>query len=256
MRGTFQREAGASGVRFPSMWTTVLVMALSVIFEPVRIGLVVFMLNRPRPMLRLLAFLCGGFTVCLSFGLVVVFVLRAAPMVGSFTVAKTHIAIGLLVLLIAVVLATNISVRTVIRRTPASTAVGGDAGVIVVEPAPPNGLEKLSTRARDLLQDGSLWVAGVSGAWNLPSANYMAALAVILASRAAPAAQAQALLMFNLVAFTLVGIPLLSYLAAPHKTRAFMAALQAWVRSRRRRDVAAVLGTAGCVMLALGISGL
>ncbi|MGO8936591.1 MAG: GAP family protein [Mycobacterium sp.] len=238
------------------MWTTVLVMAISVIFEPMRIALVVLMLNRPRPILQLLSFLCGGFTTCLGFGLVAVFVLRATPMLGSHPVAKTHIAIGLLVLLIAMVLATNVSVRTVIPRTRASTAVEGDAGVIVVEPAPPNSLEKLSTCARDLLQNSSLWVAGVSGALNLPSANYMAALAVIVASGAAPAAEVTTLLMFNVVAFTLVGIPLLSYLAAPQKTRAFTAALQAWVRSRRRRDVAAVLGTAGCVMLALGISGL
>jgi hypothetical protein len=238
------------------MWTTVLILAISVIFEPARIGLVVLMLNRPRPMLQLLSFLSGGFAVCLGFGLVVVFFLRAVPMIGSCTLAETHIAIGLLVLLIAVVLTTKISVRTVTRQTQGSTAVGGHTGVIVVEPAPPNSLEKLSTRAKDLLQDSSLWVAGVSGALNLPSANYMAALAVILASGAAPAAQVRALLVFNVVAFTLVGIPLLSYLAAPQKTRVLMEALQAWVRSRRRRDVAAVLGIAGSAMLVLGISGL
>jgi len=40
------------------MLATVLVMAVAVIFEPVRIGLAVLMLNRPRPVLQLLAFLC------------------------------------------------------------------------------------------------------------------------------------------------------------------------------------------------------
>lgn len=235
-----------------------LMMALGVIFEPVRIALVVLMLNRPRPMLQLLAFLCGGFTVCVGVGLVLLFIVRAAPLAGAgaFPVAKIHIAIGLLALLVAVVLATNVSVRTLIRRTPAGTAVGGDAGVVVVEPTPTNGLEKLSKRARHVVQGSSLWVAGVSGVLNLPSYNYMAALAVILASGAAPGAQARALLTFNVVAFTVVGIPLVSYLAAPHKTRAFLAGLHAWLRSRRRRDVAALVATAGCILLAFGMSGL
>jgi hypothetical protein len=58
------------------------------------------------------------------------------------------------------------------------------------------------------------------------------------------------------VAFTVVGIPLVSYLAAPHKTRAFLAGLHAWLRSRRRRDVAALVATAGCFLLAFGMSGL
>jgi hypothetical protein len=59
----------------------------------------------------------------------------------------------------------------------------------------------------------------------LPSVDYLAVLAVILASGAPPAPQAVALLTFNTVAFSLVEIPLISYLAAPDKTRALMAAL-------------------------------
>ncbi|HYB36708.1 MAG TPA: GAP family protein [Mycobacterium sp.] len=239
------------------MWSTVLVMAIAVIFEPIRIALVVLMLNRRRPMLQLLAFLCGGLTMGIGVGLVVLFILRATPLATKFTVAQVQIAGGLLALLIAVVLATNVSVRTIIRRTPAGTALGGDAGVVLLEPTPTNGLEKLSTRARHFLQGSSLCVAGVSGLGTaLPSANYMCAMAAILASGAAPAAQAQALLTFNVVAFTVVEIPLISYLAAPHKTRAFLAGLQAWLRSRRRRDVAVLVAAGGCVMLALGMSGL
>jgi len=45
------------------MWITILVLAAVVSLEPFRIGMTVLMLNRPRPMLQLLAFLCGGFTM-------------------------------------------------------------------------------------------------------------------------------------------------------------------------------------------------
>ena len=100
-------------------------------------------------------------------------------------------------------------------------------------------------------------VAGVSGlATALPSANYMAALAVILATGATPTAQVQALILFNVMAFTLAEIPLVSYLAAPQKTRSLMTALHAWLQSRRRREVAALVALTGCVMLALGVTGL
>jgi hypothetical protein len=234
------------------------VMAIAVIFEPVRLALAVLMLNRPRPMLQLLSFVCGGFVVCVAAGLAMLFILRATPLagVGGFSVAKVHIAIGLFALLIAVGVATNISGRRLLRRPPTGAEVGSDAGVVVLERTPPSGLQKVSTHARRILRGSSLWVAGVFGLANLPSANYMAALAVILASGASPAAQVHALLTFNVVAFTLVGTPLITYVAAPQKTRAVMAALHAWLLSRRRRDVAALVTAAGCVMLALGMSGL
>jgi hypothetical protein len=240
------------------MWTTMLVLAIAVIFEPIRIGLAVLMLNRPRPMLQLLAFLCGAFTMGVGVGLVVLFILRSTPLAaGKFTVAEVQIAIGLLALLVAVVLATNMTARQFARGVFAGAAVGSDSDGVVIEPTQPSGLGKLSTRARHHLQGSALWVAGVSGLGTaLPSPNYMAAMAVILASGAAPAAQAGALLTFNVVAFALVEIPLVSYLLAPEKTRAAMAALHAWIRSRRRRDVAALMAAVGCVMVAAGISGL
>ena len=89
------------------VWTTVLVMAIAVSFEPIRIGLTVTMLNRPRPMRQLLAFLCGGFAMGVGVGLVVLFILRhRLSAARNFTVPKVQIVIGLLALLVAAVLAT------------------------------------------------------------------------------------------------------------------------------------------------------
>jgi Sap, sulfolipid-1-addressing protein len=257
MRGTFQRVAAVTAVRFPNMWITVLVMALAVIFEPIRLGLAVLMLNRRRPMLQLFTFLCGGFTMGIGVGLVILFILRTTPLAGNFTVAQAQIVAGLLALLVAVVLATHVFARKLIRRVPANAAVGADGGVDLLEPTPPASLKRLSARAREFLQGDSLHVAWVSGlAVALPSANYLGAMAAILASGAGPAEQAQALLLFNVVAFTLVEIPLVSYLAAPQKTRAFMAALQEWLRTRSHWEFAVLLAAGGCFLIALGVSSL
>jgi hypothetical protein len=131
------------------MWTTVLVMAIAVIFEPVRIGLVVLMLNRPRPMLQLLTFLCGGFTMGVGVGLVVLFILRATPLAaGRFTMADVQIVVGLLALLVAAVLIMNISARQFARRPFACAAVGSDSDGVAIQPTQPSGLARLSIRAR------------------------------------------------------------------------------------------------------------
>jgi hypothetical protein len=247
------------------MWITVLVMALAVIFEPIRLGLAVLMLNRPRPMLQLLTFLCGGFTMGLGVGLVILFILRTTPLAGHFTVAQAQIVAGLLALMVAAALAANVVVRKQIRRVPWRAAVGvpaggdggSEGGLDLLEPAPPGSLRKLSARARDFLQGDSLRVAWVSGlAVALPSANYLGAMAAILASGVGPVAQAHALLLFNVVAFTLVEIPLVSFLVAPQKTRAFMAALQEWLRTRAHWEFALLLAAGGCFLVVLGVSTL
>lgn len=234
------------------MWITVLVLAGSVIFEPIRLGLVILLLSRRRPLLQLLVFLCGGFALGVGTGLVVLFVLRAAPVVGHMSVPQVQIASGAVALLIAVVLATRWSLRNLVR--PA--AAGGGGGVVLLEREAPSARKRLAERARVFLGGDSLSVAAVSGMGaSLPSANYMGSMAAILASHAAPVAQVQALLAFNLVAFTVAEIPLIGYLAAPQKTRALMAALQTWLRSRGHRDVAVLVAAGGCFMLMLGLTG-
>jgi hypothetical protein len=45
------------------MWITLLAMAVAVSLEPLRIGMTILMMNRPRPPLQLLTFLAGGFAI-------------------------------------------------------------------------------------------------------------------------------------------------------------------------------------------------
>jgi hypothetical protein len=187
------------------------------------------MLNRPRPALQLLAFLSGGFAMGATVGLVVIFAFRPG-LLGSahFTLPKVQIVIGALAVLVAALLA---------------------SGVMPMPTVP--------ARARGLARGPSLWVATVAGLGiALPSVDYLAVLAVIVASGAAPSSQVGALLVFNVVAFAFVELPLVAYLLAPDRTRSLMAALNDWIRSRRRRGAAAVLTAVGCVLLVAGIAGL
>ena len=215
------------------MWITILVMAVAVSLEPFRIGLTALMLNRPQPVLQLFAFLCGGFLMGTSVGVAVLFVLR--PVLSSsahFTLPNVQIVIGAMALLAAAVLAATIQSR------------------------PNAGSGRLATAARRLTNGRSLWVAGAAGLGiALPSVDYLAALAVIMASGAAAATQVGALLTYNAVAFMLVEVPLLAYVVAPDRTRALVATLHDWIRARRRLEVAALLTAVGCFLLAVGIAG-
>jgi hypothetical protein len=198
----------------------------------------VLMLNRPRPLLQLLAFLCGGFVMGMTVGLIVLFVFRQRLTTSThLTLPRVQILIGGLALLFAAVLAIRAA------RAPSPP------------PARPPG--RLSMRARQLMNGRSLWVAAVAGLGiALPSVDYLAVLAVIVASDTAAMARVSALVMFNVVAFALVEIPLIAYLLAPDATRASMAALNDWIRSRRRLEVAALLAAVGCVLLAVGVADL
>lgn len=220
------------------MWIPLLVMAAAVSLEPFRIGMTVVMLNRPRPLLQLLAFLIGGFAMGTAVGMIVLFILRPALGSAHFTLPRVQLAVGALALVAAAVLAAG---------RPAS----------MFRPRPDREPGPLVARIRQLVGGQSLWTASVAGLGiALPSVDYLAALALIVASGAAAATQVGALLLFNVVAFGLVEIPLISYLLAPERTRAALSALHDWLRTQRHRKVAAVVATVGCVLLAVGLVGL
>lgn len=214
------------------MLLTVLVMAVAVSLEPFRIGMTVVMLNRPRPMLQLLAFLGGGYLMGMTVGLVVLFVLRRRlPVSDHFTLPTVQILLGVLALLAA-------------------------AAVVTKDRWSGPRRESLAPRAKRLLAGESLWLAGVAGlGLALPSVDYLAALAVILASGAAVATQVGALVMFHIVAFSAVEIPLLAYLFAPRATLTQIARVHEWIRSRRRVEVATLLAVVGTVLLTAGLLG-
>jgi hypothetical protein len=201
----------------------------------------VLAINRPRPALQLLAFLAGGFVMGTTVGVVVLFVLRPALGSAHFTLPRVQIVVGLVLLVNAALVAAGLLSRS-------KTTSGGLAQRL---PA------SISGRARRLLNGGSLWTAGVAGLGiALPSIDYVAALALIVASGATAATQFGALLVFNVVAFALVEIPLLCYLVAPDRTRSMLAALYDWLRAQGRRGVAVLLAIVGCALVGVGFAGL
>jgi hypothetical protein len=223
------------------MWITLLAMAVAVSLEPFRVGMTILMINRPRPVLQLLAFLIGGFAMGITVGLVVLFILRPALGSAHFNLPTVQIIVGVVLLINAAMVATGV----LGRRENGSTGLASGR------------FEPLATRTRQLVNGRSLWTAGVAGLGiALPSVDYLAVLALIVASGAAASVQFGALVLFNAVAFGFVELPLLSYVIAPDRTRALLSALQDWLRSNGRRAVTILLTVVGGVLLAAGLAGL
>lgn len=219
------------------MWFTLLTMAVAVSLEPFRIGMTLLMLNRPRPVLHLLVFLAGGFAMSVTVGMIALFLLRPAAASAHFTLPRVQIAVGLLLLVNAAAVAAGLVGKAV-------DLSGGR-------------FDPLAARARLLLEARSVWAAGVAGLGiALPSVDYLAMLALIAASGRPAEAQIGALLVFSVVAFALVELPLVAFLVAPDRTRATLVALQDQLRTRGRRAVATLFAVVGALLLAVGVAGL
>ena len=104
------------------MWISVLILAIAMSFEPSRPVWVPLMLSRPRPILQLFAFGCGSFLSSLIAGLLVLFVFHNSPFSGGESNGATiQIAVGAFGLLIAAVMASNLSLAR-IRRPSVRTS--------------------------------------------------------------------------------------------------------------------------------------
>ena len=90
----------------------------------------------------------------------------------------------------------------------------------------------------------------------MPSIDYFALLAIIIASQTPPLEQGLALLTFLLLAGWAATVPMLSFIVAPEKTRTWVQQMNAWVRSRTRKQAGIFVAVVGVILIGLGITGL
>ncbi|MGB9226876.1 GAP family protein [Mycobacterium sp.] len=239
------------------MCSAVLALSLLAAIDPVRIGITAVLVSRPRPMLNLLAFWFGGMAAGTGAALGVLLFLRNLTLsvmgevvsaASSPSVAYLQVATGVL----AVSVAALVLARFGARKRSAVPVAGGESAILVLEPNTPVGSSRLSIRGR--LEGGSLAVAFVAGlALATPPLEYMAAIVAIVASEPTAAAQVGAALMFTVVAFTVVEVPLLTYLTSPARTLAVVRRLNDWMSARRRAVPAIVVGAIGLLLLGSGL---
>lgn len=240
------------------MWTTVVLLGLTVSLEPTRLGLIALLLTRPRPIRHLIVFQCTGLTISLTVGLTVLFIFHRSFLGNSdVNPALLQIALGVALLLLAGVLASSIPLNRFSRQPKEKVAAGAVGDDSIGESELPSRRTRFMGWARNFVKgESSSLSASIGAATAMPSIDYFALLAIIIASKTPPLEQALALVTFLLLAGWAATVPLLSFIVAPEKTRVWVERLNQWIRSRTRKQVGLALGVVGIAMIAFGIHGL
>lgn len=238
------------------MWTTIFVLAIAVNFEPTRIALIALMLSGPRPVRQLFTFLGCIFVLSVAVGLLVLFVFdREVLSQNHFSTAKIQIGIGVILTCVAAVVASNIPLKRPARNPAINVANDtADHGIANSSETEKSGIRQ---RIRGVIHGNNSWLSGASGlVMGMPSVEYLAVLALIVASNSSPAIQLVALFAFLLTANAVSAIPLVSYFFAPTQTQIAMQRFNVWIRARSRRQVAAFLAAAGVALVMIGVAHL
>jgi hypothetical protein len=240
------------------MWGMVLLFALGACLDPMRMGIAVLLISRPRPVLTLLAFWLGGMATGIAVALSMLWLLRdvastvsqhVASMANSAIVAPLQIAGGVVALLVGAKVVFTLAAR---RRAPVLVSAG-DAPAPMLEPNAPNAFSRVSARVRDSLEGGNLWVSFVVGLGSAtPPIETVIVFTAILASGTAVTTQFTAAMVFTIVTLAVIEIPLLTYLVRPAKTQTVMLRLQCWIRERRTHIIAVFLIFMGAALVATG----
>ena len=245
------------------VWAAVVMFAVMAMWDPVRLGVAVFIVMRNRPIPALFVFCLGGIASSLMVGLGAVYLLHGTTKrliadmnstTDSIDPADAKLAIGGLVLLVAVALLFRAG-----TKTPVPAAVTGRAGsgADVQEEAEPESSSltaRLTTWARKLMRSQSLWMAFLAGLWAGPGPHVelVGALGVILAAGQCKSTQVAAVVVYAIVSFAFAEIPLLCYLIAPAKTQQYLELVPNWLRARRIWVMATALTLLGVYLLVSG----
>lgn len=237
---------------------TVLAMALIAATNPVRLGIALLLLSRPRPMLNLLAFWLGATTMAITAGLGLLtlahyfaptFIQSVSAQAASSGARHAQIVVGLTILAVTALIAAGFSVR---RSRVRVTSGAPSAGVMRTKR--PDAVARLRGRVQEVLKGDYLSVAFVVGLGSgLPAVEYPVALAAIAASGHSVGVQFGAAIVFVIVMLLVVEIPLISYSAMPAHTHAFMLRLHDWVQPRRWRILVSIVAAEAVFMVVAGL---
>ncbi|ORV16696.1 GAP family protein [Mycobacterium celatum] len=266
------------------MWSSLVLVGLSsgllTGFDPMRLGLALLVISRPRPVQNLLAYGVGNLIACVFTVVFPLTMLHNTPMLKSFadnlatspTVKHIQLAMGVVALSIGALLLVHSLARW--RQRAHSTAASGPASTQVLESQKPSAISRLLGRPQDVppegasgfrgllnrahnaWENGSLWVAGALGLGTGPPLDgVLFLLAFIVASGAATGTQAVAAVAFVIGMLAVIEFTLASYLAAPAKTQAIVQRLHDWARTHRRKILIAMCAVGGLALIGTGMGG-
>jgi Ca2+/Na+ antiporter len=222
----------------------VVLLAFASAFWPLLVAATVLMLGAPRPLRLLGGYLVGGLIMTVGLGIVILVVLDQSGALSSSNRQTTSpvidIVAGALLLLIVLAMVTGQDRRFRNRRPPRKTK----------EEAKKEG----PSWTQRILSHDSFWLAfGLGIVLSFPSVYYLAALKDIEEAHGVSAAAIGLVLVFAVVQFLIVEIPLVCFLISPERTRARVDATDRWLKTHSRQVGEVVGAVIGIYLLIRGI---
>ena len=225
------------------MEAQLLALAFEAALYPTLLAAVVILLNQPRRLPLLAAYLAGGLTISIGLGCLIVFGLQGSVKSSSSTLSWTaDLAIGGLALIAAVAIATRADERMRARRANRHP------------PKPKNEEEDKEPFSERLLAKGSVPIVFAAAlAINLPGAAYLIGLKDIAAAHGSTGSAVLQILLFNVIMFALAEIPLGGMLIAPDATVERVHRTNAWFSANGRRIAVVLFTLLGAFLIVRGI---
>jgi Sap, sulfolipid-1-addressing protein len=202
-------------------------LALWSAFYPTLLAMVVLILARPNPRRLLIAYYAGGLAISLAAAALVIEGFNAGHSIGASDNSVSpgvDIAAGLLALALFWVLLTDRDRRLRERRARRTEAKLANKDA--------NEEDDRQPWSRRLLERDSLGLTfAVALVLNLPGAMYLVALKDVAESKAGTAQTALWIVLYNLIMFGFIEIPIAGYLISPEATKRRVEAIHAWLGS-------------------------
>jgi hypothetical protein len=221
----------------------ILLLAVASAVYPLLVAATVLMLATPKPPAILGAYLAGGAIVSIGLGLAGVFALA-----GSGVVNSSHRSVppaidlvgGALLIVLALLTATGWVERRTGRRREAK----------------PKKEKGPSWSQRTLRRGSPRLTFFVGMALSLPSLYYIIAIKDIAENYDDAATRVGLILLFNVIQFTIVEVPLIAFIVNPEATRRRVERGNQWMRDNRYTIAAVIAAVVGTYLLVQGIRGL
>jgi hypothetical protein len=215
-----------------------LVLAVASALWPTLIAIVILALTRPNPARLLLFFVLGGLLTTIGMGLAIVFLVQGSQIVsGSRPPADPilDLTVGLLALVVAFL---------------AHRREGRPAPVPKKPESKPSDAPSWSAR---LLERGAFFALVLGIVINvMPGFFYLVALKDIAEGDYSSAEVVVLVIVFCLLMFALVELPLVGYLVAPAKTGERVDGFNAWLRTNKIRLVRIIATVIGVYLVVRG----
>jgi MFS family permease len=232
----------------------ILLLALAAAVYPTLLAIVLLILTRPHPIRLFTGYLIGGMAMSVSVGLLILgFADTSNLSTGSSSSPSPWIDafLGIALLAVSFALATGRDLPGSERRARHKARKAEEEAAAAAGIAP-----KESSAKRMMAHDSILLAVALGVVLSLPSVWFLAALKDIDGGGYSTASAVGLVLLFNLIMFALIEIPLAFYLLTPERAAAAVARFDGWTRSHARHIGVWATGIAGAYLAIEGILGI